>query len=102
MVNNALIFGATGSIGSYIYESFINDNIISIGTTSSCNKINQNLIYVDNNNLENLKDVSNINIIVWAHGYNFNDNIDNYDYNNFNKMIEANISFILTLSARTI
>lgn len=95
MINNALIFGATGSIGSHIYESFINDNIASTGTTSSSNKINKNLIYVDNNNLENLKDVSNINIIVWAHGYNFNDNIDNYDYNNFNKMIEANVSFIL-------
>jgi NAD(P)-dependent dehydrogenase (short-subunit alcohol dehydrogenase family) len=95
MTYNALVFGALGSIGNHIYNSFLNDNIYTIGTTTNIDKIDKNIIFVDNNNLENLKNISHINIIVWAHGYNFNDNINNYEYNNFNKMIDANISFIL-------
>jgi NAD(P)-dependent dehydrogenase (short-subunit alcohol dehydrogenase family) len=92
---NALIFGGCGSIGNYILNSFLNDNINTVGTTTNIDKIDNNIIYVDNNNLENLNNLNQLNIIVWAHGYNFNDNINNYDYNNFNKMIEANVSFIL-------
>jgi 3-oxoacyl-[acyl-carrier protein] reductase len=187
MTHNALIFGAFGSIGNYIYNSFLNENINVIGTTTNIEKIKENTmnlsenscsdkelfsitnvkentmnlyenscsdkeifsvtnvkentmnlyenscsdkelfsitnvkentmnlsehscsdkelfsatnvkentIYVDNNNLENLKNIDEVDIIVWAHGYNFNDNINNYDNNNFNKMIEANVSFIL-------
>ena len=92
---NAIVFGACGSIGSYILNNFEKEKINSIGTTSDLNKIQQNLIHVDINNLNNLLNIQNIDIIVWAQGYNFNDNINNFDENNFDKMINANVKFIL-------
>jgi NAD(P)-dependent dehydrogenase (short-subunit alcohol dehydrogenase family) len=87
---NAIIFGACGSIGSYILNNFQIENINSIGTTTDLNKVQTNLIHVDINNLNNLLNIQNVDIIVWAQGYNFNDNI-----NNFDKMINANVKFIL-------
>lgn len=92
---NALIFGGCGSIGNHLLNSFLKDNINTVGTTTNMDKINVNTIYVENNNLENLNNLNQLNIIIWAHGYNFNDNIDNFDYNDFNKIIEANVTFIL-------
>lgn len=95
MIHNALIFGALGSIGNHICNSFLRDNINIIGTTTNIDKISKDIIYVDNNNLENLKNIGEVNIIVWCHGYNFNDNINNFNYENFNKMVCGNVSFIL-------
>jgi len=91
----ALIFGASGSIGNYIFENFKNDGIYVLGCTSNKENNNSDFIYVENNYLENLKNIENIDIIVWAHGFNYNDNINNFDYNNFTKMIEINVSYIL-------
>jgi len=91
----ALIFGASGSIGNYIFENFKNDGIYVLGCTSNKENNNSDFIYVENNYLENLKNIENIDIIVWAHGFNYNDNINNFDYNNFTKMIEINVYYIL-------
>jgi NAD(P)-dependent dehydrogenase (short-subunit alcohol dehydrogenase family) len=94
---NALVFGAHGSIGNYIYNSFKKEGIHTIGTTRNIDKVSSTIIYVDNNNLDNLKNknIDKISIIVWAHGHNFNDNINDFIYNNFSNMIEGNVSFIL-------
>lgn len=92
---NSLIFGATGSIGNYVFNEFNKCGINTIGTTSSLDKISNNIIYVSNEYYTNLKNVKNIDIIVWAHGFNFSDNINNFDINKFNTMIDANVSFIL-------
>jgi NADP-dependent 3-hydroxy acid dehydrogenase YdfG len=92
---NSLVFGATGSIGNYIFNEFNKSGINTIGTTSSLDKTNQNIIFVNNENYTNLKNIENVDIIVWAHGYNFSDNINNFDINKFNTMIDANVSFIL-------
>lgn len=92
---NILIFGATGSIGNYILNSLIKENHIVIGTTSSNEKAKDNIIYVNIDNLENLNTIQNIDIIIWAHGFNFNDNILNFDNNNFDTIIDANVTFIL-------
>lgn len=95
---NALIFGATGSIGNYIFEQFKKENIKVIGTTTNINKININeeeIIMVTKNNLDSLKKIPNVNIIIWAHGCNVNDNINDFDLEKFNELIEGNVSFIL-------
>jgi NAD(P)-dependent dehydrogenase (short-subunit alcohol dehydrogenase family) len=92
---HCLIFGATGSIGNYIFDSLIKEGHNVIGTTSSLEKIKENIIYVNNNNLESLNLIENIDTIVWAHGYNFSDNILTFDNNNFDKIIDANVTFIL-------
>ena len=92
---NILIFGATGSIGNYILNSLIKEDHIVIGTTSSIEKTKDNIIYVNVDNLTNLNTIQNIDIIIWAHGFNFNDNIINFDYTNFDTIIDANVKFIL-------
>lgn len=93
---NGLIFGASGSIGSYLVEQLENKNNIKIiGTTTQKNKENDKIIYVENNYLDNLKNINNIDIIVWAHGYNYNDNIETFTEENFDKMISGNITFIV-------
>jgi NAD(P)-dependent dehydrogenase (short-subunit alcohol dehydrogenase family) len=91
----ALIFGACGSIGKYIYENFELDNINTIGTTTNVNNIDQKNIFVDINNLNNLLEIENVDIIIWAHGCNYNDNIFNFAIDNFNSIMDVNVKFIL-------
>ena len=91
----ALIFGSSGSIGKYIFEHLEIDNIFCIGTTTNKTKIDDKTIYVDSNNLDNLLNIENVDIIIWAHGHNFNDNINIFKSEKFTEMIDANVSFIL-------
>jgi 3-oxoacyl-[acyl-carrier protein] reductase len=91
----ALIFGALGSIGNYIFQQFTNDKIETIGTTSNLDKVSEQIIFVDKDNLDNLLNIDNLDIVIWAHGHNFNDNISNFDETKFTTMIDANVTFIL-------
>jgi NAD(P)-dependent dehydrogenase (short-subunit alcohol dehydrogenase family) len=83
-----VIFGATGSIGNYLFNN-IKMNVI--GTSTKHNEY----LFVDNYNLDNLNNINNLDVVIWAHGVNFNDNIFNYDNNNFNNMMNCNVTFIL-------
>ena len=78
----ALIFGATGSIGNYIYHALQRDDIEVIGSN------------IRNDNIESLN-IKNVDIVVWAQGDNINDNINNYDYNRSIQVMDANCYFIL-------
>jgi NAD(P)-dependent dehydrogenase (short-subunit alcohol dehydrogenase family) len=96
----ALIFGATGSIGQYIFEELKKENIQVIGTTTNSNKIFQssqsdNMILVTSDNQESLKNISNVDIVIWAQGCNFNDNINNFNQENFNNLMDGNVTFVL-------
>jgi enoyl-[acyl-carrier-protein] reductase (NADH) len=79
----ALIFGSSGSIGKYIFDHLQIDNIECIGTTTNQNNINEKTIYIDIDNLSNLLTIENIDIVVWAQGHNFNDNINSFNSTNF-------------------
>ena len=50
----ALIFGAKGSIGNYIFNELGKEQIIIIGTTSNPDNVSENIILVKNDNLDNL------------------------------------------------
>lgn len=91
----ALIFGATGSIGNFIFNKLQKDNIECTGTTSSQEKIKDNIIYITSDNVDNLSKLDNIDIIIWAHGCNINDNINNYDSLKCIDIIDGNVIFIL-------
>jgi NAD(P)-dependent dehydrogenase (short-subunit alcohol dehydrogenase family) len=99
MTNAALIFGATGSIGQYIFEQLKKENIEVIGTTTNTNKIstshNDNMILVTSDNQDSLKNISKVNIVIWAQGCNFNDNINNFNHENFNNLMDGNVTFVL-------
>jgi 3-oxoacyl-[acyl-carrier protein] reductase len=92
---NALIFGALGSIGQDIFTKFEKDNINTIGTTTDSSKKQDNIIFVDNNTLTNLLLIQNVDIVIWAHGSNISDNIDNYNDAIFTSIMDANVKFIL-------
>jgi 3-oxoacyl-[acyl-carrier protein] reductase len=93
-MKNILIFGSKGSIGAYLFEKFSKEFNV-IGTTSNIDKTEKNIIYVTNEYLENLKLYEDFDIVIWANGSNFNDNIYNFDLINFNNIISSNTSFIL-------
>ena len=92
---NALIFGATGSVGNYIYNKFKDQDFNIIGTTSKSENTTNSILYVDNNNCNNLYNIDELDIVIWAQGYNFNDNITEFNYINYNKIMDINVGFIL-------
>jgi len=94
-MKNILIFGAKGSIGNYIFTQFSKENYNVTGTTTNNEKTGENIIYVTNHCLENLLKIENVDIVVWAQGHNFNDNIETLNISNFEKMIDGNVNFIL-------
>ena len=103
-MKNVLIFGANGSIGNYIFKQFTqfinetengNEKYNVIGTTSNIENVTDNIIYVTTNYLNNLQPITNIDIVIWAQGYNFNDNIETFQMDQFQKMINGNVEFIL-------
>jgi NAD(P)-dependent dehydrogenase (short-subunit alcohol dehydrogenase family) len=95
MVQNCLVFGASGSVGNYIFNEFHKLGMNVVGTTTNKDNISENIIYITSNDLTNLSNLKNITIVVWAQGYNINDNIHNYDNNIFNSMLEGNVTFIM-------
>ena len=97
MNKKVLIFGASGSVGQYTLENFIKDGFEVICTTSNLDKSlnNNTLVYVENSNLDNLLNIDQVSIIVWAHGLNFSDSISTFNFENFGKMMDGNVSFIL-------
>lgn len=92
---NILIFGATGSIGSHISNKLNEKNINIINTTSNIDISDDKLIFVDNNNLDNLLNIDNIDGIIWAHGINTNDNINNLNLNKTKEIFDVNVCFII-------
>lgn len=106
-MKNILIFGATGSIGKHIYNSFVELNTEDFpchvyGTTSkniqpipAFIENTQKYIYVDNNNLDNLRSIENVDIIVWCQGYNVNDNIFTFSEEEYLHIMNTNVLFII-------
>lgn len=94
-MKTAIIFGCSGSIGNHVFENLKKENINVIGTTSNEKKTAENIIHVTSQQMENLKNISKVDIIVWAQGYNFNDNINTFDSTKFHNMMEGNVDFIL-------
>jgi 3-oxoacyl-[acyl-carrier protein] reductase len=91
----ALIFGSSGSIGKYIFDCFKKDSIEVIGTTTNISNIDEEHIYVDLSNTNMIDEINNVDIVIWAQGNNFNDNILNFDSKMFDNIIDVNVKFIL-------
>lgn len=94
-VQNCLVFGASGSLGNFVFKEFKKIGMNVVGTTTNKENVSQDIIYVTCNDLSNLSILTNITIIVWAQGFNINDNIHNYDNNTFQSMIDGNVTFIM-------
>jgi NAD(P)-dependent dehydrogenase (short-subunit alcohol dehydrogenase family) len=94
---NILIFGASGSIGNHLYNKFkAGYNVYGSSSADNsvypikCKIVNGQLVH---NMLE--LNLPKLDGIIWAQGKNINDSIYNLDINNFNSIIECNVTFIL-------
>jgi hypothetical protein len=97
---NILIFGSTGSIGSYISLKLQKANNNLIKTTSNKDSLNKNnidekILFVNNDNLENLLHIDNLDCVIWAHGINCNDNINNIDIDKTKEIFDVNVLLII-------
>lgn len=89
-----IIFGASGSIGNFVYNKFSEDTGNTVyGTTSNNN--NNKFIFVSNEHLDSLENIENVDIVIWAQGYNFNDNINSFNEYEYLKIMNVNVLFIL-------
>jgi len=104
-VSLALVFGASGSIGSAICDHLKTQgfNVIGVGR-ENVGAPSSNLdswVAWNENSLEFSKSIekhlagNGLDAIVWAQGANLNDDIDSFDLTTHLQMYEANVTFIL-------
>lgn len=93
---SVLVFGATGSIGTFICKKLHAESIRTIKTTSNIKIANEDFVFVDNDNVNQLLKINNVSAVIWAHGINTNDNINDVDVLKTKTMFDVNVCFILT------
>jgi 3-oxoacyl-[acyl-carrier protein] reductase len=103
-MNSVIIFGASGSIGQALSESFNaqGDRVICVSRTETSAHDLTNWvawgpdtgIFIDN--LRRVTPDNQVSKVVWAQGVNFNDEILDFDLARHLKMYEANVTFILS------
>lgn len=93
-MKNVLVFGATGSIGEYVRNQFLEEGCNVIGTGRGDPK-HEGLIRVTFENMDALVECRELDVVVWAQGLNTNDNIHNFDDGVFQEMMKGNVEFVL-------
>ena len=99
---NAVVFGATGAIGSAIVEWFTTQQyeVIAISRNQPERCLSCNITWLKWDGSQNINVFSNlkkgsINAVVWAQGANFNDDINTFEVNEHQSMYNANVIYIL-------
>jgi NAD(P)-dependent dehydrogenase (short-subunit alcohol dehydrogenase family) len=96
---SCLVIGASGSIGSAVSSQFSENGYEvwhSSRTESSSGGQVVQLIGDPSKDQNQLRDAPMFDAIVWAQGANANDNIIDFNYENFLEIVKANVGFILT------
>jgi 3-oxoacyl-[acyl-carrier protein] reductase len=83
-----LVFGSNGSIGSRCAEQLRNFGVVINGSRDP--------LKFD----AELKQVISISGVIWAQGVNSSDSVEGFNALDFNKVIEANVTFILTTTRK--
>ena len=97
MKKNVLVFGATGSIGEYVRNQFLEEgcNVIGTGRGDPKHPKHEGLIRVTSENMDALGECKDLDVVVWAQGLNTNDNIHSFDDGIFEDMMKGNVEFVL-------
>ncbi len=105
-MRSAIVFGASGSIGSEICTHFKKQGyqVLEVGRNQKSNQVNAPHAWFkwDGNSEEFAKAIKHrlgpkkIDALVWAQGMNFNDDIDHFNLSKHLDMYEANVTFILS------
>jgi NAD(P)-dependent dehydrogenase (short-subunit alcohol dehydrogenase family) len=96
---SCLVIGASGSIGSAVSSQFSENGYEvwhSSRTESSSGGQVVQLVGDPSKDQNQLRDAPMFDAIVWAQGANANDNINDFNYENFLEIVKANVGFILT------
>lgn len=93
-MKSVLIFGATGSIGNYIYTELLkSDNYKVVGTSR---KDSEDMIQVTYDDISQINKLDmKFDSVIWALGDNCNDNISTIDINRYDELMNANVGYIL-------
>ena len=83
IVKNFLIFGATGAIGRQCVR-----NLSGLGTIFEAEK-NPSLFQ------EQISKIDNFDAVIWAQGLNSNDSLSNFKSDSYEKILQANVGYIL-------
>jgi hypothetical protein len=83
-----LVFGSNGSIGSRCAEQLQNFGVVIKGSRDPLKFESQ------------LEKVSSISGVIWAQGINSSDSIVGFNAVDFNKVIDANVTFILSTTRK--
>jgi len=95
MKKNVLVLGATGSIGCFIMNKFLDREGCNVIGTSRSETNDGRICQVTSENMEALGECIDLDIVVWAQGLNTNDNIHSFDDGVFEGMMKGNVEFVL-------
>jgi len=92
---NFLVFGGTGSIGSYIVNELkkLGNNVYIITSKKEKEDLSKKIYFLDIHTLNTLDIFINLNGVIWAHGINTNDTIE--QVGNLTEILETNVTFIV-------
>ena len=91
MKGHVLIFGATGSLGSSIYNSLLEQgfDIYTAGSGSGIEPSKHlQLSYENSPSTSSFEAIPPLDAVIWAHGLNFSDSINNFEVFNLNSKKE--------------
>lgn len=104
-MRTVLVFGASGSIGQCLCAHFLLQGffVVGVGRQHTSNNSNPHLNWVtwSEDPIQFTQSVKEclagkfLDSLIWAQGMNFNDDIESFDFNNHQKMYDANVTFIL-------
>jgi len=99
---NALIFGASGSLGSAIVNSLQlkGFNVFTAGESPSLDPGKHlNISYTEPPSPDSFKSIPSLDAVVWAHGLNTNDKITDFDLFTMKQIFNSNVVFIAVSQA---
>ena len=90
-----LIFGASGSIGSYLYKRLVEDGRTVYGTTRTAGT--PNLIYYDPSDPTTLTGITELPLlkaVIWCQGMNCNDEVGELELAQYLAVMDGNVHFV--------
>jgi NAD(P)-dependent dehydrogenase (short-subunit alcohol dehydrogenase family) len=96
--SNALIIGANGTLGGTIKSAFADANFEVWSTGRAVDSKRSNYLTLGGDkeaDLEHLKSTPGFDVVVWAQGVNRNDSIRTVKKEDFEEVVNGNLSFIV-------
>lgn len=97
MTQKVLIFGSNGTIGDSIFIEFEKEKyeVYTAGKSNNKKSINHiNTNYSLDIKSDAFKELPEFDAIIWAHGLNLSDTIENFKFEDLSNLLNSNVIFI--------